>query len=37
MLRLREHLEWADRHGALPAVAAFVESLDERDWLHLGE
>jgi hypothetical protein len=37
MLRLREHLEWADRHGALPAVAAFVESLHEQEWLHLGE
>lgn len=37
MLRLREHLAWAGRHGALPAVAAFLESLGEGDWLHLGE
>jgi hypothetical protein len=37
MLRLRQHLEWADRHGALPAVVAYLESLGEEDWLHFGE
>jgi len=37
IVRLREHLEWADRHGVLPEVAAFLESLEESDWLHFGE
>lgn len=37
IVRLQEHLQWADRHGALPEVAAFLESLAESDWLHFGE
>ena len=37
IVRLQEHLEWADRHGVLPEVAAFLESLEESDWLHFGE
>jgi len=37
IVRLREHLEWADRHGVLPEVATFLESLEESDWLHFGE
>jgi hypothetical protein len=36
-LRFREHLEWAERHGKLPEVAAFVDSMAETDWLHMGE
>jgi hypothetical protein len=37
ILRLQEHLEWANRHGVLPEVAAFLGSLEESDWLHFGE
>jgi len=37
MLRLREHLVWADQHGVLPAVASYLESLKEHEWLHLGD
>ena len=37
ILRLQEHLEWANRHGVLPEVAAFLESLEESDWVHFGE
>lgn len=35
--QLRFHLQWADRHGALPAVAAYLQALPEAQWLHLGE
>jgi hypothetical protein len=35
--RLREHLEWADAHGGLARVHAFLASLPERDWHHVGE
>ena len=35
MNRLREHLEYADRHGVLSEVDAFLQSLSESDWMHL--
>jgi hypothetical protein len=28
-LRLQEHIDWADKHGALPAVAKLLYSLPE--------
>ena len=37
LLRLREHLEWAEQHGALPAVHAFLAALRESEWHHVGE
>jgi hypothetical protein len=37
MLRLAEHIQWADTHGVLPKVAAFLRNLSEEDWHHLGE
>lgn len=37
MLRLAEHIEWADKHNAMVPVAAFLRNLREEDWLHLGE
>jgi hypothetical protein len=36
-LFFREYLEWAERHGKLGRVAAFMERLGEADWLHMGE
>jgi len=36
-LRFREHIEWADRHGKLDAMARYMESLAEPDWVHMGE
>lgn len=33
----REHIEWAERHGKLEDMGRFVESLDELDWIHMGE
>jgi len=32
--RLREHIEWADNHGCLDEVYAFLRALPEDDWLH---
>lgn len=37
MLRLREHIEWAESHGCLPSVAAFLRQLEESDWHHLSD
>jgi hypothetical protein len=35
MNRMREQLEFAERHGVLSEVDAFLRSLSESDWLHL--
>ncbi len=37
MVRLREHIEWGEQHGALQTVHAFLRSLPEEKWHHLGE
>ena len=37
MLRLSEHIEWAGSHGCLPAVAAFLTQLEEKEWHHLSD
>ena len=34
---LREHLEWAEGHGALSRVMEFLRQLPEQDWHHMGE
>lgn len=36
-LRFREHIDWAERHRKLAVVAAFMDTLVEPDWLHMGE
>ena len=36
-MRLRDHIEWADAHGGLDAVYAFLKSLPEDQWHHMGE
>jgi len=36
-LFFREYLEWAERHGRLALVARFMDRMEERDWLHMGE
>ena len=33
-LRLKEQLEWADKHGCLPAAHTFLNGLPEEAWLH---
>ena len=37
MLRLTEHIEWAEEHGALEPVAHFLRELREEDWFHVGD
>ena len=37
MLRLAKHIEWAELHGSLPEVAAFLRKLAENEWHHLGD
>jgi hypothetical protein len=34
MLRLREHIQWADEHGAIDEVDAYLRSLPEEQWFH---
>lgn len=35
--RLREHLEWAQKNGALEVVHSYLRSLPEDAWHHVGE
>jgi len=37
MLRLAEHVEWADKHGVLNEIDKFLRQLSEVDWHHIGE
>ena len=37
ILRLAEHIEWAEKHNALEQVSAFLRGLREEDWHHIGE
>lgn len=37
MLRLAEHIQWADKHGKLTEASAFLRGLVESDWHHLGD
>lgn len=36
-LCFREHIEWAERGGVLEDVMAFMQSMAEEEWLHMGE
>jgi len=35
-LRVRDHIEWADRAGVLREVHEFLARLPEEEWLHFG-
>jgi hypothetical protein len=35
IIRLREHIIWADEHGAIDEVDNYLRSLKEEDW-HKG-
>ena len=37
MIRLEDHIRWAEWHGVLAKVSAFVRGLAEEDWHHVGE
>jgi hypothetical protein len=34
MLRLRDHIQWADVHGAIDGVDAYLRGLSEEMWFH---
>lgn len=36
-LRLQQHLRWADEHGALPQIDAFLRALAEFEWHHVKD
>lgn len=36
-LCFREQIEWAERAGVLESAIAFMQSLPEDEWLHMGE
>lgn len=36
-LCFREQIEWAERAGLLEAVMAFMQTMREDEWLHMGE
>ena len=35
--RFVEHLEWAQSHGALPAVHMLLGALADSEWHHVGD
>ena len=35
-IRIRDQVEWAEKHGQLPAVLGFFRSLSEEQWMHIG-
>jgi hypothetical protein len=37
LLRLNEHIRWADKHGMINEVGAYLRSLPDSDWHHLGD
>lgn len=37
MLRLADHIHWAENHGCLPEVSTFLHGLAESDWHHLKD
>jgi hypothetical protein len=36
-LCFREQIEWAEHAGLLESAMAFMQSMSEQDWLHMGE
>ena len=37
MMRLDEHIRYAEAHGALKNIETFLLNLKEEDWAHLGD
>ena len=34
VMRFREHLDWADKHGALDVIDTYLRGLTEDQWFH---
>jgi hypothetical protein len=37
MMRLDEHITWAENHESLTEVSSYLRALPEKDWHHLGD
>jgi len=37
MLRLEEHIAWAEEHASLVRISEFLRGLDETGWHHLND
>lgn len=37
VMRFREHLDWADKHGALDAVGRYLRALSEDQWFQVDD
>jgi hypothetical protein len=37
MVRLQEHLRYAEAHGVLRLVDEYLRRLPEEDWAHMGD
>lgn len=37
IMRLREHIEWADSNGVLDEVDTFLRGLSEENWHHMTD
>jgi hypothetical protein len=37
LLRLKEHIEWADIHDTIDMVDAYLRGLSEEEWFHAGD
>ncbi len=37
ILRLKEHIEWADEHGEVNNIYQFLKNLKEEEWYHTNE
>lgn len=37
ILRLNEHIEWADANRAIDIVDSYIRGLDELNWHHFGD
>lgn len=37
MMRMEEHIRWADQHNAVLSVEDFLVALKEEDWHHFGD
>jgi hypothetical protein len=36
-LRLKEHIQWADKEGQIDEIGTFLRALPEDQWCHFGE
>ena len=37
MIRLQEHIKWAETHSFFENVSIFLRTLPENEWFHIGD